>query len=248
MSDIFAMPWSVARQVPLSMRFPRQEYTSGLPFPSPGNLPHPSIKPVLLGRQILYHWATKKASNGGERNIKRSISWWWESVTMTQRAVILKGWYKPVTSCLQSRWATGNLVIRQVSINWNIFLQLHYIVGYVFPGKSPKCLTQNLRCRKYSIVPIFGLLKIVFTRPSLLSFTAPILLLLFSSWCISLFLGLPLSWDWKHSFLSYWDCLCLHIQPRQLSFPPSFLLRDLWQLTESNKTYSSLACHVVSAV
>ena len=33
-SDCFAIPWTVACQVPLSMRFPRQEYSSGLPFPS----------------------------------------------------------------------------------------------------------------------------------------------------------------------------------------------------------------------
>jgi len=40
-----ATPWTVARQVPLSMRFSRQEYWSGLPFPSPGHLPNPGIKP-----------------------------------------------------------------------------------------------------------------------------------------------------------------------------------------------------------
>ena len=38
-------PWTGARQAPLSMGFPRQEYWSGLPFPSPGNLPNPGIKP-----------------------------------------------------------------------------------------------------------------------------------------------------------------------------------------------------------
>ena len=38
--------WTVARQAPLSMGFPRQEYWSGLPFPSPGHLPDPRIKPV----------------------------------------------------------------------------------------------------------------------------------------------------------------------------------------------------------
>ena len=41
------------------MVFPRQEYWSGLPFPSPGDLLNPGVKPrILLGRQILYHWAT----------------------------------------------------------------------------------------------------------------------------------------------------------------------------------------------
>ena len=41
----FVTPWTVACQAPLSMGFPRQEYWSGLPFPSPGNLPYPGIKP-----------------------------------------------------------------------------------------------------------------------------------------------------------------------------------------------------------
>ena len=38
-------PWTIARQAPLSMGFFRLEYWSGLPFPSPGNLPNPGIKP-----------------------------------------------------------------------------------------------------------------------------------------------------------------------------------------------------------
>ena len=42
---LFATPWTVAYQAPLSMRFSRQEYWSGLPFPSPGDLPDPGIEP-----------------------------------------------------------------------------------------------------------------------------------------------------------------------------------------------------------
>ena len=40
-----AIPWTVACQAPLSMGFSRQEYWSGLPFPSPGTLPDPVLKP-----------------------------------------------------------------------------------------------------------------------------------------------------------------------------------------------------------
>ena len=40
-----ASPWTVACQAPLSMGFSRQDYSSGLPFPSPGHLPDPGIKP-----------------------------------------------------------------------------------------------------------------------------------------------------------------------------------------------------------
>ena len=39
-------PCTVACQAPLSVRFPKQEYWSGLPLPSPGDLPHPGIKPM----------------------------------------------------------------------------------------------------------------------------------------------------------------------------------------------------------
>ena len=43
--QLFATPWTVAHQAPLFMGFSRHEYWSGLPFPSPGNLPNPGIKP-----------------------------------------------------------------------------------------------------------------------------------------------------------------------------------------------------------
>ena len=42
-----ATPWTVAHQAPLSMRFPRQEYWSGLPFPSGGDHPNPGVKPMF---------------------------------------------------------------------------------------------------------------------------------------------------------------------------------------------------------
>ena len=43
-----AIPWTVAHQAPLSVGFPRQEYWSGLSFPSPGNLLDPGIEPASL--------------------------------------------------------------------------------------------------------------------------------------------------------------------------------------------------------
>ena len=45
------IPWTVAPQASLSMEFSRQEYWSGLPFPSPGDLPDPGIKPGSLALQ-----------------------------------------------------------------------------------------------------------------------------------------------------------------------------------------------------
>ena len=46
--QLFATPWTVADQTPLSMGFSRQEYKSGLPFPPPGNLPDPGHNPMSL--------------------------------------------------------------------------------------------------------------------------------------------------------------------------------------------------------
>ena len=53
--QLFATPWTVACQSPLSMGFSRQEYWSGLPFPAPGDLPDPGIEsgsPALQGDSL----------------------------------------------------------------------------------------------------------------------------------------------------------------------------------------------------
>ena len=49
---LFANLWTVARQAPLSVGFSRQEYWSGLPFPSPGDLPDPGIEPKFPALQV----------------------------------------------------------------------------------------------------------------------------------------------------------------------------------------------------
>ncbi|CAI9153792.1 unnamed protein product [Rangifer tarandus platyrhynchus] len=46
--QLFAALWTVAHQAPLFLGFSRQEYWSGLPFPPPGDLPNPGIKPRSL--------------------------------------------------------------------------------------------------------------------------------------------------------------------------------------------------------
>ena len=60
MNNTFASPWTILHHAPLFMRFSGEEYWSGLPLPSPEDLPDPGIKLVLPGllhwRWILYHW------------------------------------------------------------------------------------------------------------------------------------------------------------------------------------------------
>ena len=64
--QLFAIPWTAAHQVPLSMEFSRQEYCSGLPFPSLGNVPDSGIKSLslvspALADQFFTSWATREA-------------------------------------------------------------------------------------------------------------------------------------------------------------------------------------------
>ena len=81
--DSFATPWMVVRQAPLSMRFPRQEYWNGLPFPSPGDLPHRELdlvspaSPILAGG-LFYHCPTweKQDSPGGP--VVKTLHFQWQ--------------------------------------------------------------------------------------------------------------------------------------------------------------------------
>ena len=65
--SLSATLWTVAHQAPLSMGFPRQEYWSGLPFPSLGDLPDPGIEPVSLALSGRFYtgWAIGEAMGMG---------------------------------------------------------------------------------------------------------------------------------------------------------------------------------------
>ena len=67
---LFATPWSVAHQAPLSMGFSRQEYWSGLPFPSTGDLPDPGIEP---GSPALQTDALPSEPRQGDLNFKLNL-------------------------------------------------------------------------------------------------------------------------------------------------------------------------------
>ena len=64
--QLFVTPWTVARQVPLSMELSSQEHWSGLSFPSPGDLPNPGIEPISPASPALQvnslplsHWGAR---------------------------------------------------------------------------------------------------------------------------------------------------------------------------------------------
>ena len=67
---VFVTPWTVTHQAPLSMGFSKQEYWSGLPFPSPGNLPDSGVKPTSLRSPALASGSSPLAPPGKPRSIK----------------------------------------------------------------------------------------------------------------------------------------------------------------------------------
>ena len=116
----FATPWMVAHQAPLSMGFPRQEDWSGLPFPPPGDHPHPRTESSCTGRCILYHWATREAQDPvlglgtirknpkvysvervGAKSFSTPLSWHMSHGWLIQRGVEnhSSSWAFQVTSC-----------------------------------------------------------------------------------------------------------------------------------------------------
>ena len=72
---LFVTPWTVAHQALLPLGFSRQEYCSGLPFPSPGDLPDPGIKltspvsPALVGK-FFTTWEAEKRNGFHQRYIQ----------------------------------------------------------------------------------------------------------------------------------------------------------------------------------
>ena len=97
-----AAPWGVARQASLSLGFPRQEYWSGLPFPSPGDLPNPGIK--LTPRQILYPWATREAQ------VIHLVNTYWINTHINfnfkKYIIVCKEW----ESTLKNHWIHGSSI------------------------------------------------------------------------------------------------------------------------------------------
>ena len=73
--QLFETPWTVACQAPLSMEFSKQECWSRLPFPPPGDLPDPGIKPVSSGSLALAGWffITESPGNPGGKVVGRQI-------------------------------------------------------------------------------------------------------------------------------------------------------------------------------
>ena len=78
-AQLFATSWTVARQAPLSMEFPRQEYWSGLPCPPTGDLPNPGIElPSLMSLALAGRFFTSSIICKAQESV-----WKWKWVTQS---------------------------------------------------------------------------------------------------------------------------------------------------------------------
>ena len=74
---LFVIPWTVACQAPPSMGFSRQEYWSGLPFPSPGDLPDPGIEPRCPAFQADASTSKPPGKSERERQVSHDVTHMW---------------------------------------------------------------------------------------------------------------------------------------------------------------------------
>ena len=139
---LFVNPWTVARQAPLSMGFPRQEYWSGLPFSTPGDLPDPGIKPCVScnGRQILYHWATWEPkfseSNLNPKSLEKLPSFWNKKYIFYQFCLCSSFPWSTLISWI-SRLLSTSLLCPWDFPGKNIGVGCHFLLQRIFPTQRP---------------------------------------------------------------------------------------------------------------
>ena len=121
MSDSFATPQTVPHQAPLSMGFSRQEYWSGLPFPSPEDPPNPRIKlvsPALVGRFLTSEPPEKppKPHNPIQQWEKHQTNPnWIHSTKYLTSAQNCPGYEEKSEKLLQSR---GDMITQCNAVSW----------------------------------------------------------------------------------------------------------------------------------
>ena len=145
MSNSLRTLWTTVHQAPLSMGFPRQEYCSGLPFHSPGDLPNPGIElisPSLASRFFTtepahclclhgIYWLdlenkVEKLRITKHKNLGPTVHW--------------RVWLKSEGN--NSSWPTRNTSIQFLAWTWRIF---HFQANHLHKSKTPREVSQMRR-------------------------------------------------------------------------------------------------------
>ena len=112
---LFATLWTVAHQASLSMDFFRQEYWSGLPFPSPGDLPDTRIKPVSLSSLALALITERTYSQQYlVQTPRKNPAWFLPSVCYRSTHRGTPRWHSSKGICLQSRKGRFDPCVRKI--------------------------------------------------------------------------------------------------------------------------------------
>ena len=147
---LFTSPWTVARQASLSKGFPRQEYWSGLPCPSLGDVPDPAIKTVPLSSPALAGGFLTTSAN-------------WES----RHDQLSRSWCKPKTG-RQEKAFSLTVMKREVCLKENIQVSdSFWLMGFLETFKHKTALGKNTKvCGKQG--PKFRLCLIIMSSNDLI--------------------------------------------------------------------------------
>ena len=122
-------PWTVAHQVPLSVGFSRQEYWSGLPFPSPGDLPEPGIEPRSPALQADALTSEPSGHIGPPRSLLLIPTW----IDLCSKNTMTSGCMMVQPVCLG--WA-NSWVTRARTGPWKVPVKSPSFAGCLFPPAS----------------------------------------------------------------------------------------------------------------
>ena len=162
---LFLTPWTVAHQAPLSIEFSRQE-RSGLPFPTPGDLPDPRIKYASPASPALASWFFTTAPPGNVVNVRANTHTPVRlcPLPMVGERSITLHWCSGVAYCSPSRCLTHLVKGKgKQNSNWTAALQ-NQRLDKLYPSAIKETWTKTLWAKNYQRVniPSSGFLNIGF--------------------------------------------------------------------------------------
>ena len=151
-AQLFATSWTAIHQVPLSMRFSRQGYWSGLPFPSPGDLPNPGIEPrfpALQADSLPTELQGKPSISESKGRWLESKSWIWPGFNVQEFLRIFKilDIHQPPSAGTLQAQSTG-IHLTQTCRGWRVRLGGSETISYLLrlpdsaalrPSQPQKC-------------------------------------------------------------------------------------------------------------
>jgi len=155
---LFVTPWTTARQASLSMEFSRQEYWSGLPFPTPRDLPNPGIKPVSLVSPALAGEFLTTAPLGKSLDLKTTH--WISMFPSVGASILLQSANLPVMGQCPVCPVTGICNFLLTSFPWCYGLSFHRIKGqgrgWIWMRLSVKIPYNLDLCSNYDLLLLFS--------------------------------------------------------------------------------------------